>query len=58
MHLKTIISGVISDIQSAYVESRNILDAPMVISELHTWAKKLKKKSFCLRLISIKYFTP
>lgn len=42
--LKKVIGGIIGDVQSAYVEGRNILDGPLVINELNSWAKKTKKK--------------
>ncbi|KAI3751226.1 hypothetical protein L2E82_22274 [Cichorium intybus] len=44
IRLKKIIGTVISDVQSAYVEGRNILDGPLVINELYSWAKKTRRK--------------
>ncbi|KAI3509571.1 hypothetical protein L1887_24947 [Cichorium endivia] len=44
IRLKKVIGKVISDVQSAYVEGRNILDGPLVINELYAWAKKVKRK--------------
>lgn len=32
------------DTQSAYVEGRNILDGPLIVNEICSWAKRAKKK--------------
>lgn len=34
----------IDEVQSAYVEGRNILDGPLVVNEICSWAKKSKTK--------------
>lgn len=53
--LKAVIGVIIGEVQSAYVEDRNILDGALVINEVHTWAMKMKKKRlYYSRLISIK----
>nr|KAJ0210922.1 hypothetical protein LSAT_V11C400217930 [Lactuca sativa] len=44
LRLKKVIGGLIGDVQSAYVEGRSILDGPLVINELLSWAKKVQKK--------------
>lgn len=44
LRLKKVIGGLIGDVQSAYVEGRSILDRPLVINELLSWAKKVQKK--------------
>lgn len=49
IRLKSVIGFVISDIQSAFVPGRNILDAPLVINEIFSWAKQFKKKLFLHR---------
>lgn len=41
--LKKVIGKVVSNEQSAYVEGRCILDGPLIINEICTWAKKTKK---------------
>ena len=41
---KKVIGSVIDEVQSAYVEGRNILDGPLIVNEVCSWAKKLKKK--------------
>nr|KAJ0222973.1 hypothetical protein LSAT_V11C200055230 [Lactuca sativa] len=41
IRLKSVIGSVISDIQSAFVPGRNILDAPLIINEIFSWAKQL-----------------
>lgn len=42
--LKTVIGKLIGDEQSAYVEGRCILDAPLMINEVCSWAKRACKK--------------
>lgn len=42
--LKKVIGKVVSLEQWVYIEGRSILDEPLVINELYTWAKKTKKK--------------
>lgn len=42
--LKTLIGGVIDETQSAYVEGCNILDDPLIINEVCSWAKKTGKE--------------
>lgn len=34
--------NIIDEVQSAYVDGRNILDGPLIINEVCTWAKKVK----------------
>lgn len=42
--IKGVIDQNIGEAQSAYVEGRNILDGPLIINELCSWAKKSKKQ--------------
>ncbi|KAL7598934.1 hypothetical protein Lser_V15G26688 [Lactuca serriola] len=42
--LKKTIGLNIREEQSAYVEGRNIQDGPMIVNELCSWAKKVKRK--------------
>ncbi|KAJ0941167.1 putative RNA-directed DNA polymerase [Helianthus annuus] len=42
--LKPIFGKLISHTQSAFVGSRNILDGPLIVSEVVSWAKKYKTK--------------
>lgn len=35
---------IISQEQSAYVEGRHILDGPLILNEIYSWAKKMKHK--------------
>ena len=50
MRLKSVIGDVIIDVQSTFVADRNILDAPLVINEMVSWAKQLKNKIFLLKI--------
>lgn len=42
--IKTVIRKVIGEVQSTYVEERNILDGPLIVNEIYAWAKKIRKK--------------
>lgn len=44
IRLKFVIGGLIGEVQSAYVERIYILDNPLVINALQSWAKKVKNK--------------
>lgn len=48
--LKHVIGSVVDNFQSAYILGRYILDAPLVINELVSWAKQQKKKMFLLKV--------
>ncbi|KAI3497002.1 hypothetical protein L1887_39382 [Cichorium endivia] len=48
--IKRVIGKIIGVEQSAYIENRNILDGPLIINELYTWAKKSKKKMFLFKV--------
>lgn len=50
LRLKKVIGGVIGEEQSAYVEGRNILDGPLIINEVCSWAKRAKKKILLLKV--------
>ncbi|KAL7613388.1 hypothetical protein Lser_V15G07136 [Lactuca serriola] len=52
--LKLVIGSVINEVQSTYIIGRYILDGPLIINEVCSWAKQSKELSFCLRLISKK----
>ncbi|KAJ9535890.1 LOW QUALITY PROTEIN: hypothetical protein OSB04_un000946 [Centaurea solstitialis] len=38
--LKTVISSVVSNVQTAFISGRSILDGPLIVSEVMAWAKK------------------
>ena len=42
--LKKVMNLVVDEVQSAYVDGRNILDGPLIVNEICAWAKKSKKK--------------
>lgn len=50
LRLKSITGSVISEAQSTFVPRRNILDGPLVINELFSWAKQFKKKIFLFKI--------
>lgn len=43
LRLRKVIGKVVGPEQSTYIESRIIVDGPLVLNELYTWAKKVKK---------------
>ncbi|XP_035843953.1 uncharacterized protein LOC110931403 [Helianthus annuus] len=48
--MKLVLGSVISESQSAFLKDKFILDGPLVVSEIHTWLKKSKKKAFILKI--------
>lgn len=50
LRLKSIIGHVVGDVQSAYITGRNILEGPLIINELCSWAKKAKKEMFMFKV--------
>lgn len=48
--IKKVIGAVIDETQTAFVHGRNILDAPMIINEVYTWAKKFKRRTFLFKV--------
>ena len=48
--LKLVIDTVISPEQTAYVKARKIVDGPLIVNELISWAKYYKKRFFCSKL--------
>ncbi|KAK1436726.1 hypothetical protein QVD17_02508 [Tagetes erecta] len=48
--LKPVLDTIISDTQSAFIKKRNIIDGPLVINEIISWAKKKKLKLFLFKI--------
>ncbi|KAL7587442.1 hypothetical protein Lser_V15G40495 [Lactuca serriola] len=48
--LKQVIDSVVDKVQSAYIQNRFILDGPLIINELLSWAKQQKKKIFLFKI--------
>ncbi|KAJ0585427.1 putative RNA-directed DNA polymerase [Helianthus annuus] len=48
--LKVVMDGLISTTQSAFVGGRNILDGPLVVSEVVSWSKKKKIKMMVFKV--------
>lgn len=40
---------MVDEVQSAYVEGRNILHGPLIVNDIFSWAKKAKKKVLLLK---------
>lgn len=43
--LKRVVRLVVEEVQSTYIKGRNILEGPLIINEIHSWAKKIKRKA-------------
>ncbi|KAJ9565542.1 hypothetical protein OSB04_001508 [Centaurea solstitialis] len=42
--IKIVMDSVISNSQSAFITGRSILDGPLIVNEVISWAKKMRKK--------------
>nr|GEY20640.1 RNA-directed DNA polymerase, eukaryota [Tanacetum cinerariifolium] len=50
LRLPSIIAGLISDVQTAFLRSRQILDGPFVINELLSWCKHKKQHAMIFKV--------
>ncbi|XP_052622513.1 uncharacterized protein LOC128127842 [Lactuca sativa] len=48
--LKQVLGSVVDEVQSAYIEGRNILDGPLIMNEVLSWAKRSNKKIFMFKV--------
>ncbi|GJS23933.1 RNA-directed DNA polymerase, eukaryota [Tanacetum coccineum] len=48
--LSMVISDLVSDVQSAFVSNRQILDGPFIINELLSWSKAKKTKAMIFKV--------
>nr|GEX79683.1 RNA-directed DNA polymerase, eukaryota [Tanacetum cinerariifolium] len=48
--LTTVISDLVSDIQSAFVPNRQIIDGPFILNELLAWCKRKKKQAMIFKV--------
>lgn len=44
LRMKKVMGHCIDVVQSAYIERRNILDGPLMVNKIYSWAKKNKRK--------------
>ncbi|KAJ9535113.1 LOW QUALITY PROTEIN: hypothetical protein OSB04_un001809 [Centaurea solstitialis] len=54
--LKVVLDSVISNTQTAFVKGRSILDGPLMVNELISWAKKSRKKLLLFKVDFAKAF--
>nr|GEV57914.1 RNA-directed DNA polymerase, eukaryota [Tanacetum cinerariifolium] len=47
--LATVISGLVSDSQSAFIANRQILDGPFILNEVLAWCKRKKKQALIFK---------
>ena len=45
-----------NDIQTGFIENRNILDGPFIVNEILAWVKKDRKKDFLFKVDFDKVF--
>ncbi|GJZ96059.1 RNA-directed DNA polymerase, eukaryota, partial [Tanacetum coccineum] len=50
LRLSSVIAGLISDVQTAFLPSRQILDGPFVINELLSWCKYKKQHAMIFKV--------
>lgn len=50
IRLKKVIGECIGNVQSAFIEGRNILEGPLIINEMYSWAKKSKEKMLLFKV--------
>ncbi|GJZ36016.1 putative RNA-directed DNA polymerase [Tanacetum coccineum] len=48
--LSTVISSVVSNVQMAFIKGRQIIDCPLIVDEIISWAKLFKRKMFILKV--------
>ncbi|KAJ9544401.1 hypothetical protein OSB04_024108 [Centaurea solstitialis] len=48
--LKLVVGDIISPVQTAFVKGRQILDGPLIVNEIISWAKRLKNKLFIFKV--------
>ncbi|KAJ9552868.1 hypothetical protein OSB04_016913 [Centaurea solstitialis] len=49
-HLKKVMGKVVSEEQSEYIEGRQILDGPLMLNEVRSWAKRSKNRGFLFKV--------
>lgn len=45
-----VVSSIVSEVQSAYIKGRQIIDGPLMINEIISWATKKNKRLFLLKV--------
>ncbi|GJX44734.1 putative RNA-directed DNA polymerase, eukaryota, reverse transcriptase zinc-binding domain protein [Tanacetum coccineum] len=48
--LQQVVHSVISDVQTAYLQGRQIIDGPLIVNEVISWATKNKERLFILKV--------
>lgn len=48
--VKRVICSIVDDIQTGFLENWNILDGPLIVNEILSWAKKDKKKALFFKV--------
>ncbi|GJR29960.1 RNA-directed DNA polymerase, eukaryota [Tanacetum coccineum] len=48
--LVCVMGGIVNEVQSAFIEDRQILDGPFILNEMLSWCKKRKKQSLIFKV--------
>ncbi|KAJ0535047.1 putative RNA-directed DNA polymerase [Helianthus annuus] len=48
--VKPVIPGLVSNIQTGFIEGRSILEGPLIVNEVLAWAKSYKKQMFIFKV--------
>lgn len=48
--LKTVLGSVVEEVLSTYIKGRHILEGPLIINDVRSWAKKEKENIFLLKV--------
>ena len=48
--LKTILIDIIGPVQTAFVKGKQSMDGPIIVNEIISWAKRVKKMMFILKV--------
>ncbi|GJS73079.1 RNA-directed DNA polymerase, eukaryota, reverse transcriptase zinc-binding domain protein [Tanacetum coccineum] len=49
-HLSQVVNSVVSEVQTAYIKERKIIDGPLMVNEILAWASKKKETLFILKV--------
>lgn len=53
-----VIGECTDEAQTTFIESRNILEGPLIVNELYSWGKKINKKILLFKVDFNKSFDP
>ena len=48
--LQRVVHSVVSEVQTSYIKDRQIIDGPLMVNEIISWASKKKERLFLLKV--------